>query len=726
MLYRDADELNTYLFHEGTAISAYEYMGAHAVTRNGVDGYMFRVWAPQAQAVSVVGDFYSWDVNAHPMEKVSQGIWELFIPGGSTYDIYKFAVTGADGQLRYKADPYAFHAETRPGTASKLYTLGSYRWGDSDWLNYRHEHPVYNAPLNIYEVHLGSWRCRENGDRLSYRDLAKELVPYVKEMGFNYVELLPITEYPYDPSWGYQCTGYFAPTSRYGTPDDFMYFVDEMHKAGIGIILDWVPAHFCKDSHGLYEFDGTPCYEYADLRKGEHAAWGTRVFDYGRPEVKSFLLSSAAFWLKEYHIDGIRVDAVASMLYLDYNRRDGEWVPNQHGGKEHLEAIEFLKALNKTAFTVNPDVLMVAEESTAWPLVTKPVDVGGLGFNLKWNMGWMNDMCHYLKMDPWFRQGNHKDITFSMFYAFSENYVLPLSHDEVVHMKGSVLGKMPGDKWQQLAGVRGFYAYTMAHPGKKLSFMGVELGTEKEWAFDQELDWKLLDSEPNRQLHQYIKDINHFYQEERPLWEIDFDWEGFQWLVSDDNQNNVVVFLRRDKSGNELVCAINFSPNTYEDYRFGCAPVREYVEVFNSDAPQYGGSGVANAQPCKVDWIPSHGSESSVAIRIPPFGAVFFKGEGKLRPKPKATIKAVEPSQGTPTPEKTAEPAKSRGHKPAAASTAVAIHEEEAPKKRTRRSKATVEKATEAVKSRSRKSKAEDAPEKKPSRARRKKSSDAE
>ena len=660
MPYRDADQLNTYLFHEGTAISAYEFMGAHATTRDGVSGYMFRVWAPRALAVSVVGDFNFWDVNAHPMEKITDGIWECFLPGGQPYDAYKFAVTGADGVLRYKADPYAFHAETRPGTSSKLYTIDGYQWGDGAWLEHRHSHQVYSAPLNIYEVHLGSWRRRENGDFIDYRDLARQLAPYVKELGFNYVELLPITEYPLDDSWGYQCTGYFAPTSRYGTPEDFMFFVDYMHQQGIGIILDWVPAHFCKDEHGLYEFDGTRCYEYEDLRKGEHAAWGTRVFDYARPEVKSFLLSSVAFWLKEYHIDGIRVDAVASMLYLDYDRPDGQWVANKYGGKEHLEAIDFLREMNKTAFTVNPDALMVAEESTAWPLVTKPAEVGGLGFNLKWNMGWMNDMCHYLKMDPWFRQGNHKDITFSMFYAFSENYILPLSHDEVVHMKGSVLGKMPGDMWQKFAGVRGFYAYTLAHPGKKLSFMGVELGTEKEWAFDKSLDWELLEQEPNRQLHQYIKDINRFYLEQSPLWEIDFDWEGFQWLVSDDNHNNVVVFLRRDKTGNELVCAINFSPNTYEDYRFGCPPVREYVEVFNSDRPEYGGSGVVNAAPCKVSWKESHGMESSVAIRIPPFGAVFLKGQGKMRAKPKPRKKAKEAAAAE-KPEKKAVKVKSAG-----------------------------------------------------------------
>ena len=721
MPYREADELNTYLFHEGTAISAYEYMGAHAVTHDGVSGYMFRVWAPRAQAVSVVGDFNSWNADAHPMAKITDGIWERFVPGGRTYDAYKFAVTGADGVLRLKADPYAFHAETRPGTASKLYSIDGYHWADNAWRESRHDHPVYTSPLNIYEVHLGSWKRRENGDFLDYRSLARELAPYVKEMGFNFIELLPVTEYPYDPSWGYQCTGYFAPTSRYGTPEDFMYFVDYMHQSGIGIILDWVPSHFCKDAHGLYEFDGSACYEYADRRKGEHASWGTRVFDYGRSEVKSFLLSSAAFWLREYHIDGIRVDAVASMLYLDYDRRDGEWIPNQNGGKENLEAIAFLQELNKTAFTVNPDVLMVAEESTAWPLVTKPTDtvgpngIGGLGFNLKWNMGWMNDMCHYLKMDPWFRQGNHKDITFSMFYAFSENYVLPLSHDEVVHMKGSVRGKMPGDEWQQLAGVRGFYGYTMAHPGKKLSFMGVELGTEKEWAFDGQLDWDLLESEPNRQLHQYIKDLNHFYLSESALWEDDYSWEGFQWLVPDDNQNNVVVFLRRDKAGRELVCAINFSPNTYEEYRFGCPPAKEYAEVFNSDAKIYGGTGAVNETPCKVEWTPSHGQESSVAIRIPPFGAVFLRGQGKLRakPQPKKAKDADAPAEA---------PAKKAPAKKAPVKKAAPKAEAAAPKEETAEKPAPKKRGRPAAK------KDGDAPAEKkaPSRARKKASSAAE
>ena len=679
MAYREADELNMYFFHEGKAHDAYEYMGAHAVTHDGVDGYMFRVWAPRAKAVSVVGDFNFWDQTAHPMHKINDDIWECFLAGGQVYDAYKYAITGADGAVRFKADPYAFHAETRPGNSSKLYSIEGYKWGDSAWQKSREKHKVYDSPLNIYEVHLGSWKQRENGDFYDYRSLADELAPYCKEMGFNFIELLPITEYPLDDSWGYQVTGYFAPTSRYGTPQDFMYFVDTMHKNGIGIILDWVPAHFCKDEHGLYEFDGSCCYEYEDPRKSEHAAWGTRVFDYGKPEVQSFLLSSAAFWLKEYHLDGLRVDAVASMLYLDYDRPDGQWVPNEQGGKENLEAVKFLQELNRVAFTVDPDVLMVAEESTAWPLVTRPADLGGLGFNLKWNMGWMNDMCHYVKMDPWFRQGNHKDITFSMFYAFSENYVLPISHDEVVHMKGSVMGKMPGDRAQKLAGVRSFYAYTMAHPGKKLSFMGVELGTEAEWDFRRSLDWGLLENEDNRRLHEYIKDMDQFYLKHSPLWEIDFDWEGFQWLVHDDNHNNVVVFLRRDKKGRELVCAVNFSPNTYENYRFGCPACKEYVEVFNSDDPKYGGTGAGNPAPCPVEWEPSHGKESSVAVTIPPMGAVFLEGRGKLRAKPQPKTEKA-PAEKKPSAKKPAAK-KAPAKKAAKADTAAVVTEEKpAPK----------------------------------------------
>ncbi|MCI9587884.1 MAG: 1,4-alpha-glucan branching protein GlgB [Oscillospiraceae bacterium] len=643
MAERKADQFTSYLFHEGSTIAAYEYMGAHPAVEGGAEGYVFRVWAPNALSVSVVGDFNGWDRERHPLSKIDQSLWEAFVPGLKQYDVYKFSVEGPDKKLHLKSDPYGFHFETRPDTGSKLYDIRGYQWGDAAWKKHRAETPIYGAPMNTYEVHLGSWRQRDNGDFIDYRDMAHQLAAYVKDLGFNYIELLPVTEHPLDASWGYQCTGYYAPTSRYGTPEDFMYFVDHLHQNGIGIILDWVPAHFCKDEHGLYEFDGGSCYEYSDPLRREHKSWGTHVFDYARPEVRSFLLSSAAFWLKEYHIDGIRVDAVASMLYLDYDRRDGEWRPNQYGGKEHIEAIDFLRDLNKTAFTVNPDVLMIAEESTAWPLVTKPGDDGGLGFNLKWNMGWMNDMCHYLKMDPWFRQYNHKDITFSIMYAFSENYVLPISHDEVVHMKGSLFGKMPGDTWQKFAGVRGFYAYMLAHPGKKLSFMGMELGTSEEWAFYKALNWSLLEQTENRQLFEYIKAVNHFYLEQSPLWEVDFSFEGFEWLVSDDNSNNVAVFLRRDKAGRILICAVNFSPNAYEGYRFGCPPCKELREVFNSDEERFGGSGVTNDLPAKVEWIDAHGKESSVAIRIPPMGAAFFVCEGKLRAKPKPrTVKKAE------------------------------------------------------------------------------------
>ena len=621
------------LFHAGTLTDGWKWFGAHPEERRGRKGWVFRVWAPHAKAVSVVGDFNNWNQKANKLSRKGE-IWEGFIADLPAYTTYKYCITGADGEIRMKADPYGFHTETRPGTASKLYDISGFRWSDAAFRKKFAQNPVYSAPLNIYEVHLGSWKKRDNGDFIDYKDLGRELAAYVKEMGYTAIELLPVTEHPLDDSWGYQCTGYFAPTSRFGTTKDFMWFVNHMHKNGIAVLLDWVPAHFCKDSQGLYEFDGTCCYEYSDPNKWEHAGWGTRVFDYGRPEVKSFLFSSARFWLDEYHIDGLRVDAVASMLYLDYGRQGGPWTPNKYGGHENLEAIEFLRELNAMAFSVSPGVLMIAEESTAWPLVTRPPDVGGLGFNLKWNMGWMNDMCHYLKLDPFFRQYHHKDITFSMMYAFSENFVLPISHDEVVHMKGSVVGKMPGDYSNQLRCLKGFYAYLLAHPGKKLLFMGAELGQWHEWDDKGQLDWYLLDNEENQKIHQFFKDANAFYKRESALWEIDFSWEGFEWLVPDDNHNNVVVFLRKDQKGRDLLCAVNFSPNTYENYRMGVPAHRKYVPVFNTDDTVYGGDGFGDREPVMVEAIPSHGKEHSAAIRIPAFGAVFLRGEGTY-PKPR-------------------------------------------------------------------------------------------
>ena len=617
-------------FYGGTNSEAYRYLGAHRTRRAGKDGYVFRVWAPNAAYVSVVGDFCAWNGYDHPMTRNADGFWECFVAGLKRYDTYKFAVTSQRGDTVLKTDPYAFHAETRPGTAGKLYDLGGYRWGDDEWRRNRAKAPIDRSPLNIYEVHLGSWRRRENGDFYDYRTLAHELADYVLDLGYNCVELMPVTEYPLDDSWGYQCTGYFAATSRYGTPKDFMYFVDHLHRKGISVLLDWGPAHFCKDEHGLIDFDGTSCYEYADPNKREHEGWGTRVFDYGRGEVRSFLLSSAAFWLREFHLDGLRVDAVASMLYLDYGRENGRWTPNINGGHENLEAIDFLRALNETAFSVDPNVLMVAEESTAWPLVTRPAKDGGLGFNLKWNMGWMNDMCHYLKLDPWFRQFHHKDITFSLMYAFSENFVLPISHDEVVHMKGSLRGKMPGDNWQQLAGVRAFTAYLLAHPGKKLTFMGAELGQWHEWDFASQLDWYLLENQENQQTQQFFKDINRFYLSQSPLWSIDFSWEGFEWLVADDNCNNVVVFVRRDREGRELIAAVNFSPVGQAEYRFGVPPKKTYREVFTTDLAAYGGTGDwCNEEPIETEGIPSHGKPCSLCVKIPPLGAAFFSGEGE-------------------------------------------------------------------------------------------------
>ena len=639
-------------FSQGHAVRAQEFLGAHPEVRDGQDGWVFRVWAPHARSVAVMGDFNGWNDSGHPMELLSDGVWETFIPGLKQFDSYKFAVHTTSGRVLAKADPYAFHAETRPGTASKLYDLSGYGWGDDGWMDYRKKNPIYQKPLNIYEVHLGSWRRTGEDEMLSYRDIGKYLVPYVKEMGFTHVELLPITEHPLDASWGYQCTGYFAATSRFGTPHDFMWLVDQLHQAGIGVILDWVPAHFPKDAFGLYEFDGEPCYEYADTRKGEHADWGTRVFDYARHEVRSFLFSSALFWLEQFHIDGLRVDAVASMLYLDYGRQGGEWVPNMFGGHENLEAVDFIQELNQQIFKDHPDVMMIAEESTAWPKVSHPVGEGGLegglGFNLKWNMGWMNDILHYIKLDPYFRQFNHKDITFSLMYAFSENFVLPLSHDEVVHMKGSLINKMPGTNEEKFAGVRAFYTYMLTHPGKKLLMMGSEFGQWNEWHYEHSLDWHLLDpdqewAKPHRQLQQYFKQANAFYLAHPELWELDFSWEGFEWIEANDNQANTVAFLRKDSKGDALVVVCNFSPVDRTGYTVGVPVPGVYTCIFNSDDPDFGGKGGGDHEPVRSRYVESQGREQSITISLPPMSAVIYKCTRKFPVRKKKADKAEAP-----------------------------------------------------------------------------------
>ena len=608
----------------------WQRFGSHKETQNGADGWRFTVWAPRAKAVAVTGDFCRWQEKGVPLRREENGVWSGFVPGLGQYDTYKYAVTGPDGTVRLKADPFAFHAETRPGSGSKLYDLAGYSWGDESWGKWRKTHLVYDHPLNIYEVHLGSWRRTGEGEFLSYRDIARYLVPYVKEMGFTHVELMPVTEHPLDASWGYQCTGYFAPTSRFGTPHDFMYLIDQLHRAGVGVILDWVPAHFPKDAFGLYEFDGTPCYEYADPRKGEHAGWGTRVFDFGKREVQNFLIASALYWLEEFHLDGLRVDAVASMLYLDYGRKDGEWVPNRFGGRENLEAADFLKRLNEAVFRDHPDALMIAEESTAWPKVTGPTYDGGLGFNLKWNMGWMNDMLHYMKLDPYFRQFNHKDVTFSLMYAFSENFVLPLSHDEVVHMKGSLLNKMPGDDRQKAAGLRAFYSYMLAHPGKKLLMMGSEFGQWNEWHYEYSLDWHLLEQQDedgalHRGLKAFFAAANGFYLEEQALWQQDFSWEGFEWLCADDSGGNTVAFCRRDKKGKELIFLCNFSPVHRKGYRLGVPVGGRYRRVFSSDETAFGGSGLGDEESLRTEKVPCHGREQSLVLDLPPMAAVFYR-----------------------------------------------------------------------------------------------------
>lgn len=635
-------QLPVYLFHNGTNYKAYKFFGNHKINK---DKFAFRVWAPNATAVSVVGDFNSWDNNANKCKLVAPGIWEAIVKGVNIYDCYKYAVTSPTGVVHLKADPYAVHQETRPGTGSKIYELHNYSWGDEAWQKKKENQNILAQPINIYEVHFGSWKRHDDGNFLTYREMAEQLVPYVKDMGYTHIEMLPIMEYPYDGSWGYQVTGYFAATSRYGLPEDLMYFVDCCHKAGIGVILDWVPAHFPKDAFGLYEFDGTCCYEYSDMKKGEHKEWGTRVFDYAKNEVKSFLISSAEYWIDEFHFDGIRVDAVASMLYLDYCRKDGEWIPNKNGGRENLEAVEFFKQLNSTILSNHPGSMMIAEESTAWPMITMPPDKGGLGFNFKWNMGWMNDMLRYTSMDPLFRKGNHNCITFSFFYAFSENFILPISHDEVVHGKASLLNKMPGEYDMKFDGMRLFLAYMMAHPGKKLLFMGSEFGQFIEWNYKQGLDWLLLDYDKHRQLQGFTRELNNFYNEHSELWEIDYSWEGFQWISSEDNCNSVIAFRRINSKGEEIIAVFNWTPNNFSSYKIGVPEKGTYKVLLDTSLAKYGGDKSRKDNAYKTKAQPIHGYEQNIDLKLHGLSALFLQ-------KVKAPAKSVKKAKTLDKPRK--------------------------------------------------------------------------
>ena len=635
-----AAEKRSELFYSGRDCRAFDYMGAHPFVQDGEQGYLFRVYAPEAEKVSVMGEFNDWNRDADYMTRDEQGIWEKFIPNIPEYAAYKYSVWAKSGDVFDKSDPYGFHFETRPGNATKAYDLDGYEWGDASWLDWRKKHLPYSNPVNIYECHLGSWKMHEDGNFYSYRQLADELVPYVKEMGYTHIEFMPLTEYPFDGSWGYQVIGYFAATSRYGTPKDLMYLIDKAHQAGLGIIMDWVPAHFPKDGCGLVEFDGSHLYEYADPLKMEHKEWGTRVFDYGKVSTRNLLFSSAMFWIEKFHMDGLRVDAVASMLYLDYNRQ-GEWRPNVHGGRENLEAVDFLRLLNEYILTDHPDVMMIAEESTAWPMVTKPGYDGGLGFNFKWNMGWMNDMLCYCSADPFFRKDMHDKITFSFMYAFSENYILPLSHDEVVHGKCSLISKMPPPYENQFGGLRALYGYMAAHPGKKMLFMGGEFAQFSEWAYQRGLDWMLLDYPAHRQMQAYVKALNHFYLATPQLWEQDTDWRGFEWISHEDNRNNIIAFRRVAKDGSDIVVVVNFSPEEQQEYRIGVPITGTYEEIFTSDKTEFGGTGMANGK-LKTENKPMHGQEQSIVLKIPRFGVLFFKGKARAKRRTKAEIEAAK------------------------------------------------------------------------------------
>lgn len=628
-----------YLFYQGKNYEAYKFFGVHSRKKGRGKCFVFRVWAPNAVSVSVVGDFNKWDRSSDPMELIADGIWEAEISGLSQFDIYKYSIQTSDGRTILKADPYSSHFETRPGTASKIYE-SSYEWSDKAWYEEKKKRIIYKSPVNIYEVHLSSWKKNDSGEFIDYISFANNIIPYLKKMSYTHIEFMPLTEYPYDGSWGYQVMGYFAPTSRYGTPDDCKKMIDMFHNAGIGVILDWVPAHFPKDAAGLYEFDGTCCYEYTDERKKEHKAWGTRVFDYGKAEVCSFLISSANYWFDEFHVDGLRVDAVASMLYLDYDRRDGEWAANIYGGNENLEAVEFLKRLNEAVFSKHPEALMIAEESTAWPLVTKPTDIGGLGFNFKWNMGWMNDMLSYMSLDPIYRSFNHDKLTFSFFYAFSENYILPISHDEVVYGKCSMINKMPGEYDQKFASYRAFLAYMMAHPGKKLLFMGQEFGQMNEWNYQTQLDWNLMDFDSHRNLLNYSEKLNKFYLDNSPFWQNDDSWGGFSWISNDDYKQSVIAFRRIDDNGDEVISVCNFVPVERHDYRIGVPYKGRYKLVFNTDAVEFGGSGVTE-KTFKSENTSMHGFDNSISMTLAPLSVIYLKYSPVKKRTPKTEDESI-------------------------------------------------------------------------------------
>ena len=620
-------DFDLHLFGEGKHRHAYRILGAHVHAVDEVPGILFAVWAPNAERVSVVGDFNQWDGRRHPMRvRGGSGVWELFIPDLAPGNLYKYEIRNREtGSISLKSDPYAQAFEMRPHTASITRPPSNYAWNDQAWTAQRASTDWQHTPMSVYEVHLGSWQRGPEGDFLSYRQLADSLVTYVREMGFTHIELMPVTEHPYDPSWGYQTTGYFAPTSRYGSPDDFRYFVDICHQNGIGVLLDWVPAHFPKDAHGLARFDGTALYEHADPRRGEHLDWSTLIFNFGRSEVKAFLISSAVFWLEEMHLDGLRVDAVASLLYLDYSRKEGEWLPNQYGGRENLEALDFLRELNIAVHEQQPGVLMVAEESTSWPQVSRPTWTGGLGFDMKWNMGWMNDTLEYMSEDPLYRRYHHQKLTFSMLYAFTENFMLPFSHDEVVHGKSSMLHKMPGDEWQQFANLRALYTYMFCHPGKKLLFMGTEFGQGQEWGSTQTLDWYVLDYPFHQGVQRLVMDLNRLYRQTPALHRYEFDWQGFEWIDCHDSDNSVLSFIRQADDEFVLV-AVNLTPVPHQGYRIGVPRAGEYREIFNSDSEYYAGSNMGNGgAPLIVEDIPWMDRPFSLAITLPPLAGIVLQ-----------------------------------------------------------------------------------------------------